>query len=79
MLKKVTYQKSKKCLIKLPYKEFKKFTISKNSIKDVKSIYAFLLEASRTCNLSLNKKRCSIVRNLEAVIQKLVKLARVSF
>ena len=35
------------------------------------------LQKLATC-LSL-KKRCSIVQNLEAVIQKLIKLARVSF
>ena len=68
------YQGSKKCLIKEPYQGSKKYLIK------LVWEYPFLLVASKTCDLPLiKKKRCSIVQNLEAVIQKLVKLARVSF
>ena len=44
-----------------------------------KLINAFLLVASKTCDSSLIKKEMFNSTNLEAVIQKLVKLARVSF
>ena len=77
---------SKKYLIKEPSQKFKKYLIkepyqgSKECLINLVWEYAFLLEASKTCDLSLiKKKRCSIVQNLEAVIQKLVKLARASF
>ena len=66
-------QESKNCL-----NQGSKKVSNKASLREL--IYAFLLAASKTCDLSLiKKKRCSIVQNLKAVIQKLVKLARVSF
>ena len=48
---------------------------NKASLREL--IYAFLLAASKTCDLSLIKKRD--MQNLKAVIQKFVKFARVSF
>ena len=51
---------------------------NKASLREL--VYAFLLEASKTCDLPLIKKRdVQIVQNPKAVIQKLGKLARVSF
>ena len=67
--KKVPYQESKK---KVPYQGSKKSTLSRKLIKNLKKVpyqgskkcliklvweYAFLLEASKTCHLSLIKKR----------------------
>ena len=58
-------------------KRFKK-VFDKASLREL--ICTFLTAASKNCDLSLIKKRrCSIIQNLEAVIQKLVKLARFSF